>query len=154
VLPRPDPLADIAALIRVGAESGDPGAVRAAEALAIWLNGTQGLLEQALGAAPGIRAARRLRRRDAALRRLGRRFDGLSERAVAEAVHKAVSRYRDRGTWARDDAGRHRPDHEAGLCFDVLANGPLPGVEHLRKVCLVGCRDAGDPPSIGTDILT
>jgi hypothetical protein len=29
-----DPLADLAALIRVGAESGDPGAVRAAEALA------------------------------------------------------------------------------------------------------------------------
>jgi hypothetical protein len=88
----------------------------------------------------------RLRQRDNALRRLARRFLGLSDRALAAAVHRVVSRYETSAAWPRDRDTGHRPDGDRGLAFDVLMNGALPGVEHLRRVVLLGCKGFFDPP--------
>jgi hypothetical protein len=126
----------IGAAVRILAESGDPEAVRVAEALAAWLTGNQ-CLEVAMGYAPGFRAAWRQRQRDEALRDLAsRHYPGVKGRELAAAVHCAVRRYETSVAWPRDRNARHRPDGEAGAAYDVLMHGELPGVEHLRKVVL------------------
>jgi hypothetical protein len=126
------PLDDIAALIRAGAQSGDPGAARAAEALDAWLAGNDPL-ETSLGAAPGARSARRQRQREAAIRNLAQRLPVASARAVAASVHRFVRRY-EAGPWPRDRAVRHRPDGIAGLAYDILQHGDLPGEDRLRRL--------------------
>jgi hypothetical protein len=135
---------DVATAIAVLVQSGDPVAVRVAEGLTVWARSRTITLEQALGYAPGLRAVVHQRHRDDALRRLARRFLGLSGRAMAEEVHLAVSRY-ETSSWPRDRAHGHRPDGRAGDCYDVLSAGDLPGREHLRRAVLVGCRGAFDP---------
>jgi hypothetical protein len=130
-----DPMADLAAAMRLLAQSGDAAALRFAAALDAWRSSTTLSLEEALGRAPGWRAAWRLRRRDEAFRRLGLQFPNLSDRALAVKVIKAVNRYGRSAAWRRDRDSGHRPDGIDGLCFDVLiTHGPLPGIELLRKV--------------------
>jgi hypothetical protein len=143
--PRSNPMGDLTALIRAAAESGDPAAARAAEALALWMRSRTITLERALGAADGLRASYHQRNRNAALAALARRFAGLSERQAAARVYEVVARYRASAAWPRDRDVGHRPDGDAGLAYDVLANGGLPGVEHIRKSVL-GDHGAFDPP--------
>jgi hypothetical protein len=128
----PSPLEDVAALIRAGAESGDPAAARAAEGLAAWLAGND-CLENALGAAPGARSARRQRGRDEALRRLAKLAPAASARAVAASVHRLVRRY-EASAWPSDQAARHRPDDANGDAYDILQHGDLPGEDRLRRL--------------------
>jgi hypothetical protein len=141
-----DPYADLTASIQVLAESGNASAARVAEALAIWLNGSSEPLEAALGVAPGYRMTRRLRRRDDALRRLARRFAGVSKREAATQAHKVVARYRNSAAWPRDRAVMHRPDGDRGLAFDVLMNGALPCVGHVRAILALAGNSNGDLP--------
>jgi hypothetical protein len=124
---------DIAALIHVGANSGDPAAVRAAEALAKWSRSRTVPLETALGYAPGLRAAECQKNRTRALAALAGRFPGLSGRALERRVRQAVEDYAPH--FAEDYASGHRPDDaDGGLAFDVLASGGLPAPSHLRAI--------------------
>jgi hypothetical protein len=131
--PQPSPLEDIAALIRAGAESGDPAAVRAAEALDAWRRSRTIPLEEALGYAPGLRAAEYQRTRDRALAALARGFLGLSGRALERRVREVVEDYAPR--FEEDYAAGRRPDDaDGGLAFDILASGGLPCLSHLRTL--------------------
>jgi hypothetical protein len=133
--PPPSPMEDIAALIRAGAESGEPAAVRAAEALDRWRRSRTMLFEEALGYALGLRAAEYQRIRDGALGELARLFPKLSGRPLEKQVRRVVEDY-EATRWAADDAARHRPDGVDGLCFDLLFNGGLPCAGHLRALLL------------------
>jgi hypothetical protein len=148
--PSPDPLADIAAAIQILAQSGDAAGKRVAEALQAWLRSRTATLEEALGHAPGIRAEAHQRERNAAFWRLAQRYPGKSGRALSLTVHALACRY-ETTRWPRDRDARHRPDGALGDCYDILTFGGLPGVEHLRKVVLVGCQGTFNPPRIGAD---
>jgi hypothetical protein len=128
-----DPMADLAAAGRLLARSGDAAALRVATALEEWRSSAEITLEEALGRAPGWRAAWRLRRRDEAALRMALQFPNLSDRALAVRVTKVVSRY-ETSAWRRDRVSGHRPDGVNGLAFDILIHGGLPGVEHLRRL--------------------
>jgi hypothetical protein len=132
-MPPLSPLEDVAALIRAGAESGDPAAVRAAEALDRWRRARTITLEEALGGANGLRAAEYQRNRDRALAALAQLFPSLSGRPLEKRVRRVVEEY-EATRWAADDAARHRPDGPDGLCFDLLCNGALPCAGHLRAL--------------------
>jgi hypothetical protein len=127
-----DPMADIAAAVRLLAQSGDAGALRVAAALEAWRSSAEITLEEALGRAPGWRAGWRLRRRDEAALRMALQFPNLSDRALAVKVDDVVNRY-ETSAWRRDRVSGHRPDGVNGLAFDILIHGGLPGIEHLRK---------------------
>jgi hypothetical protein len=126
----PDPLSDIAALIRVGAQSGDPAAIRAAEALDHWRPSRNATLEQSAGRATNVRATAMQRQRDAALMRIARRYPDQRGRTLAKTVHDVMDKCEDSTAWRN---GR-RPDGEAGYAFDVLANGGALCEGHLRAV--------------------
>lgn len=138
---------DLVAAIRTLVHSGDPAAARVAEALKRWWRSRTVSFEEALGAANGIRAASHQRERDEALRELARRRSGMKTLPLAEEVHKFVQRY-ETGAWARDRDTGHRPDGDLGLAYDVLDNGELPGIEHLRKVTFLGYRRAFDTQNL------
>jgi hypothetical protein len=107
--PVSDPLADLTEVIRLLAETGSPAATRIAEALAAWRDGSD-CLEEALGAAPGLRAAWHRRQWDRALLALAQRCPtARSASALAAAVHNTVDRY-ETGPWLRDQAAGRRPD--------------------------------------------
>jgi hypothetical protein len=135
----PDPMGDIAAAVAVLSQSGNEAAVRIAEALTLWARSRTVSLERALGAGD-------TRNRNAALAALAGRLPGMSRRQTAEQVHSFVRRYETSAAWPRDRDVGHRPDGDLGLAYDILVNGGLPGVEHIRKSVL-GDRGAFDPPS-------
>jgi hypothetical protein len=91
-------------------------------------------IEEALGAAPSLRAASMQRGRDDALHRLARRFPGLSDRALAKAVRNAVTRHEASAAWRKDGAAGRRPDAAAGDCYDILVHGGVPGCDRLRQI--------------------
>ena len=132
---QPDPMAAIGRAVRIIAESGDPEAALVAEALDRWRRSRSASFEEAAGWASNLRATAMQRNRDAALQRLGRQLQGRSGHTVARAVHRTVRGY-ETTRWTADHAAHHRPDGPDGDCYDVLFNGELPGIEHLRKVVL------------------
>jgi hypothetical protein len=122
--PPPDAMAAIGRAVRILAESGDPDAVLVAEGLDRWRRSRSASLEAAAGWASNVRATSMQRARDEALRRLGRRFPGKRGHPLARAVYQLLHEY-ETTAWPRDRDAHHRPDAEAGDCFDVLINGSL-----------------------------
>jgi hypothetical protein len=134
-------MSDIAALIRAGAESGDPAAdleslialagisgneaaVRAAGALRMWLDGNQSL-EGCLGKAAGWRSGRRRALRDEMLGALAAKwFPGLRGSPLAKQILAAAACAR---------RARCRPDGMLGEVHDVIRLENFPDFEFLRK---------------------
>jgi hypothetical protein len=153
---RPDPLADIAALIRVAAESSDPAAVRAAEALDRWRRSRTETLEEALGSAPGLRAAAALRNRDEAIRALAGRieeetpcYEKHSRRAFAAATYRKLREYR-LTRWQLDRRDGRRPDGIAGLCHDIMQHcidNYHPKEEQIRNIIGAGSSVVNQEPA-------
>jgi hypothetical protein len=117
-------MTDIAHAIATLAASGVPGDARVGEALVKWRRSRNASLEEAAGWASNLRATSMQRARDEALRRLGRRFLGKKGHPLARAVHQVLHEY-ETTAWPPDRDAHHRPDGEAGDCFDVLVNGSL-----------------------------
>jgi hypothetical protein len=132
-MPPLDPMSAIGRAVQILAENGDPDATWVGEALDRWRRSRTILFEEALGYAPGLRAAEYQRNRDRALAALAQLFPGLSGRPLEKKVRRVVEEY-EASRWAADDAARHRPDGRDGLCFDVLCNGALPCADHLRAL--------------------
>jgi hypothetical protein len=122
--PLPSPMQDIGVAIAVLAASGNAAAARAGEALDRWRRSRNATLEEAALWASNVRATSMQRARDEALRRLARRFPGKKGHPLARAVYRLLHEY-ETTAWPRDRDARHRPDGEAGDCFDVLVNGSL-----------------------------
>jgi hypothetical protein len=117
------PMAAIGRAVRILAESGDEVAL-VAEALDRWRRSRNASLEEAAGWASNVRATAMQRARDAALQRLARRFPGKKGHPLARAVYRLLHEY-ETTVWSRDRDAHHRPDAEAGDCYDVLINGSL-----------------------------
>jgi hypothetical protein len=117
-------MADIAHAIGTLAATGAPEDARIGEALLRWSRLRNATLEQAWGAASNIRATSMQRARDVALQRLARRFPGKKGHPLARAVYQLLHGY-ETTAWPRDRDAHHRPDGEAGDCYDVLINGSL-----------------------------
>ena len=118
------------------AETGDPAAAFVAEALSLWLRdgGPELGIDQALGFAPGWRAAQARQRREQAIRDLARQWPTLGGRAAARAMVAHAATYESRGGWKRDCRLGHRPDGINGIIFDLLHLGPMLGEESIRKI--------------------
>jgi hypothetical protein len=119
-------LKDVAAglhkVIAMAAASGDPEALHAADALAVWTAGNDSVsLESALGVASTWRSATRRSARDEIYDLIAATcFPDLAGRPLARAVDSLISRYETTAWPADRDAGR-RPHGPNGLVFDLLA---------------------------------
>jgi hypothetical protein len=123
-MPPRDPMSDLAHAIETLAASGAAEDARVGEALDAWRRSRNATIEQAAGWASNLRATSMQRARDEALQRLARRFPGKKGHPLARAVYQLLHEY-ETTAWPRDRDAHHRPDGEAGDCFDVLVNGSL-----------------------------
>jgi hypothetical protein len=118
------------------AASGDPGLLRVADALKVWLDGADSIrLEDALAVAGNWRSATRRRRRDEIYQEIARTiFPDLSGLPQAKAIVTAVSRYQS-SSWIRDRNSGARPIGMNALIYDLLAlDERLLDSEALRKM--------------------
>jgi hypothetical protein len=128
--------ANLQRVISMIAGSGDHEMLHIADALKIWIGGTDSVrLEDAFGVAGNWRSARRRHRRDEIYIEIARtNFPDLTGVPLARAIAAAIGRY-EASSWRFDRDNGRRPAGLNGLVFDLLAlGGRRLDVEALRKL--------------------
>lgn len=131
-----DLAADLKRAASMLAVSGDPGLLRVADGIALWLEGGDGIkFEQVFGVGNNWRSALRRRRRDALYFKIGQTlFPGLTGSKLARSIIAAIDRY-EASSWLGDRVTGRRPTGANALLFDILNLGErLLDLEALRKL--------------------
>ena len=130
-----------ALMSRAAATLARDGQHEMAEAVALVLTGIDSLPE-ALGLAPGWRAALKFSARDDALARLVEHYGKGSALRLAEQICAIIARYHDSAAWPSDRHAGRRPKGVNGLCYDFLvASRPLKPETVRRHPLLAGNQD-------------
>jgi hypothetical protein len=140
--------ADLRRAIATLAGMDDPGQLRVADGLALWIESGSIKLEECLGVAPTWRSSLRRQIRDEIYNKIAlTRFPDLTGWPLARAITTAVSQY-EAGAWRYDRKNGTRPSGINGLILDLLKlDERLLDTEALRK--LVGKNRALEYPAAG-----
>jgi hypothetical protein len=127
--------ADLRRTVALLAAADDPGLLRVADALPLWLESEAITLEEALGLPATWRTAMRRRRRDEIYEEIAAMcFPDLRGRPLANAITGMIYDYETTAWPADRDAGR-RPHRPNGLAFDLLMlGGRRLDHESLRRI--------------------